>query len=287
MVFRLPSQLESLVPPPFNQRTQPPPWRGSIVVSGMRSSDRSSNQEIFVTAVETDGENRAQKWPSTFYVRVLHDQPVLGEFRNWMKTYIPPLPLCTFMPNRLRDVNLNTVNHTNFRSLSTFLYENQVIAVASWAPDTFHGAGMIIYPSSNSSAVLIGALFFDTSFPSFIGYAPPSMSPISPLAMQPPPRHSQYPQQRIVAVPPYEGSSPHRHAPSLSPHRSDHNSPIEQPIAAHRQDPYHRYIMPRPGYPELAEGSTSSQIGWTGNVKAEDENNYANYSTSHQNPPYS
>ena len=59
MVFRLPSQLESLVPPPYDQRTQPPPWRGSIVVSGMRSSDRGSNQQIHVTAVETDGEKYA------------------------------------------------------------------------------------------------------------------------------------------------------------------------------------------------------------------------------------
>ncbi|KAF8961769.1 hypothetical protein BDZ97DRAFT_1663802 [Flammula alnicola] len=286
MVFRLPSQLESLVPPPYDQRSQPPPWRGSIVVSGMRSSDRSSNQEIFVTAVETDGENRAQQWPPTFYVRILHDQPILREFQAWMKGYIPPLPLCTFMPNRLRDANLNTVNQTTFRSLSRILFENQAIAVASWAPNTFHGAGVIIYPAANSSAVLVGALFFETSFPSFIGYAPSPVSPISPLAMQAP-RHTQY-QQRIVTVPPYEGSSPHRHAPSLSPHNSDHNSPIEQPIAAHRQDPYHRYIMPRPGhpgYPDLGQASSSSQVAWT-NVKAEDENGYATYPPTHQNPPY-
>lgn len=162
--------------------------------------------------------------------------------------------------------------------------------MASWPPGTFSGAGMIIYPAQNSSAVLIGALFFETQFPDFIGYAAPS--PISPLSPQPMqgPRHSQY-QQRIVAVPPYDGSSPHRHAPSLSPHRSNPNSPIEQPIAAHRHDPSYRYIMPRsnnPGYLDLGQGSSSQQIGsaWS-NIKAEDENNYSvNYPPSHQNPPF-
>lgn len=57
MVFRLPSNLENLIPPLAEQHPQqPPPWRGSFVVTGMRSSDQSSTQEIFVTAVETDGE---------------------------------------------------------------------------------------------------------------------------------------------------------------------------------------------------------------------------------------
>jgi len=57
MVFRVPSHpVDELVPPPNIQSQQPPPWRGSIIVSGMRSSDRGSSQEIWVTAVETDGE---------------------------------------------------------------------------------------------------------------------------------------------------------------------------------------------------------------------------------------
>lgn len=56
MVFRIPSQLETFVPPPFTQRTHPAPWRGQLLVSGMRSSDRGSNQELHVTAVETDGD---------------------------------------------------------------------------------------------------------------------------------------------------------------------------------------------------------------------------------------
>ncbi|KAF8903896.1 hypothetical protein CPB84DRAFT_1773650 [Gymnopilus junonius] len=298
MVFRLPSQLETLVPPPAHQHPQPPPWRGSIVVTGMRSSDRSSSQEIFVTAVETDGEkyvdiirqdcsliwtwpSRAQQWPSRFFFSILHEQPVLREFQAWVRGYLPPIPLCTFMPNRLRDPNINTVNQTNFRSLSRILFETQAVAVASWAPNTFPGGGMIIYPAQNSSAVLVGALFFDIPFPSFISGVSLPVSPISPHGMQPP-RHMQY-QQRISTTAPYSSSPHHRHAPSLSPHHSDHNSPIEQPIASRRPDPY-PYIMPRPGY-NLGQPSSSTEDPWS-NVKDEDENVYGAFPAP-QNPPYS
>ncbi|CAA7268258.1 unnamed protein product [Cyclocybe aegerita] len=283
MVFRLPSHLETLVPPPFDQRVQPPPWRGSFFVSGMRASDRNSSHQISVTAVETDGE-KAQQWPDTFNVRVLHEQPVLREFEMWLRTYMPPLPLCTFMPKRLRDSDQHTLNKSNFHSLSTHLYSSQTVAVASWAPNSFPGGGIIIYPAHNSSAVLVGALFFDMPFPDFITGTSSPMSPITPMAMQPS-RHAQYPQQRIITTP--YVPSPYRHAPSLSPHRSDPNSPVEQPIAAHRQDPY-RYIIPRSGqaaYGNQPTSSTTADPNW-GTVKAEDDSPYSAFPPSHHNPPY-
>lgn len=56
MVFRLPTTLEPFIPPPSQQVAEQRPWRGALVVSGMRPSDRSSAQTIRVTAVETDGE---------------------------------------------------------------------------------------------------------------------------------------------------------------------------------------------------------------------------------------
>lgn len=144
---------------------------------------------------------------------------------------------------------------------------------------------MIIYPARNSSAVLVGALFFDTAFPSFIGGIPSPISPVSPLSMQQISRQPQYAQQRISNIP--YGSSPHRHAPSLSPHHSDNNSPIEQTIAMHnRQDPY-RYMVQRPGqvpYNPMEQPSSSSDMAWS-NVKDEDENGYAAYTQHH--PPYS
>jgi len=66
MVFRVPSQLETLIPAPADQRTQPAPWRGSLLVSGMRNSDRNSNLEIYVTAVETDGEKYVEASATEF-----------------------------------------------------------------------------------------------------------------------------------------------------------------------------------------------------------------------------
>jgi hypothetical protein len=142
---------------------------------------------------------------------------------------------------------------------------------------------MILYPAQNSSAVLVGALFFDTSFPNFVGGVPSPISPMTPIAVQQPSRHYQ---QRVVSVPAYGGASPHRHAHSLSPH-SNPDSPIEQPIAAHRQDPY-RYVIPRSGHSTfsgLGQPSSSDVPTWPG-IKIEDDNGYANYASSHQNPPY-
>ncbi|KAG6857065.1 hypothetical protein H0H87_010030 [Tephrocybe sp. NHM501043] len=56
MVFRLPTHLDSFVPPPSQQGLDQRPWRGALIVSGMRPSDRGSSQTIRVTAVETDGD---------------------------------------------------------------------------------------------------------------------------------------------------------------------------------------------------------------------------------------
>ena len=56
MVFRLPTHLESFIPPPSQQAPDQRPWRGMIVVSGIGASDSSSAQTIRVTAVETDGD---------------------------------------------------------------------------------------------------------------------------------------------------------------------------------------------------------------------------------------
>ena len=74
--------------------------------------------------------SRASHWPATFYVRVVHERPVLRDIQAWIKECVPPLPICTFMPNRLRDQNANTVNQTNFRSLSRILFENQAVCLS-------------------------------------------------------------------------------------------------------------------------------------------------------------
>lgn len=56
MVFRLPTHLESFIPPPQEQVPQSRPWRGTLIISGLRTLDKGTNQEMRVTAVETDGD---------------------------------------------------------------------------------------------------------------------------------------------------------------------------------------------------------------------------------------
>ncbi|KAF9010274.1 hypothetical protein BDQ17DRAFT_1388208 [Cyathus striatus] len=262
MVFRLPSHLESLVPPPASQHPQAGPWRGSIIATGMRALDRSGNQEIRVTAVETDGE-KMQHWPAQFFASI---------------TIGPIYPsLCTFMPDRIRDSNENAVNATQFRSLSRILFEGQMVAVAAWGTNIFPGGGIIIYPAQNSSALLVGALFFDTPFPDFVlGHSTPPNIPMSPGMMQ----QARHPYYQQTMVPQASYGSPSHHAHSRSPHRSNPNSPIEHPVPGHRQEQY-RYIMPRGPYANPGQ-SSADPSAWT----PEDEAHYSTFSPTHQNPPY-
>ncbi|KAJ7269550.1 hypothetical protein C8J57DRAFT_1019672, partial [Mycena rebaudengoi] len=167
MVFRLPTHLDNFIPPPSSQlpAAPPRPWRGTLIVSGMRASDMGSNQEILVTAVETDGDSDVIHWPTQFFAHLTHGRPILREVRAWIRQHRPPIS--TFMPDRQRDPNTNVVNQTTFRSLSQILFENQIVAIAPWGTDHFTGGGIIIIPAEHSSALLIAALFF-SQFPEII-----------------------------------------------------------------------------------------------------------------------
>ncbi|KAF8887572.1 hypothetical protein BD779DRAFT_1440712 [Infundibulicybe gibba] len=284
MVFRLPTHLESFIPPPNAQVPQSRPWRGAIIVSGMRASDRSSNQELRVTAVETDGDNRSDLWPPQFFAQLIHERPILRDIQAWVKRHAPPI--CTFMPDRLRDPNANTVNQSTFRSLSTMLFESQTVAIAPWGTEMISGAGIIIFPAQNSSALLIGALFLSAPFPDFlVGYPSPSL-PLSPPGMQPR-HHPQYQQQGAQPSSAYPSSSRHQHhnPHPTSPHRSAPHggSPLEH-SGGHPQDQY-RYIMPRTSQSYVLQGSSSDNSTWT-IVKDEDEPGYPGFSPTHGNPPY-
>lgn len=170
MVFRLPTTLEPFIPPPSQQSPQQNPWRGALVVSGMRPSDRSSAQTIRVTAVETDGEkfvhtftllllesisncghcSRTELWPSQFFAHITHGRPILRDMQAWVKRHTPPL--CTFMPDRHRDPNINTVNQTLFRSLSRILFESQTVR----NPLKFPGRIVYIYGPVTGWYILLG-----------------------------------------------------------------------------------------------------------------------------------
>jgi hypothetical protein len=56
MVYRLPTPLESLVPPPSEQLQLSRPWRGTFVLNIANGAGNGASQEVRVTAAETDGE---------------------------------------------------------------------------------------------------------------------------------------------------------------------------------------------------------------------------------------
>lgn len=147
----------------------------------------------------------------------------------------------------------------------------------------FPGAGIIIYPARNSTAILVGALFFFNAFPSFVdGVLSPNL-PVSSGVMASSSGSAQY-QHRIAAVPHYGPSQDHHHhrPSSSSPHNSDHNSPVEDP--SHSQDAF-RYVLSRDGNLATYQGSSSAEATWS-NVKAEEENGYTTYPPTHEDPPY-
>ncbi|KAF8068668.1 hypothetical protein FPV67DRAFT_1607296 [Lyophyllum atratum] len=286
MVFRLPTHLDSFVPPPSQQAPDQRPWRGALIVSGMRSSDRGSSQAIRVTAVETDGDkyqsladnqhrSRADLWPSQFFTQIVH-RPILKDFQSWAKRHSPPL--CTFMPDRHRDPNINQVNQTTFRSLSRILFENQTVAVASWGSDDIPGAGLIVFPAQNSSSLLVGALFLTDPFPAFVaGTSSPPM-PFSPPQMQ-----LAYGAQYQQPVVPYAASSRHHQSTSPQQPMSYPTSPVDQPGSDHRRQHY-RYPIPRT-YSSSERASLSTDPGWP-EVKDEEEGNYTTFSPTHETPHY-
>ncbi|KAJ3757575.1 hypothetical protein EV361DRAFT_760335, partial [Lentinula raphanica] len=184
MVLRLPSQLESFVPAPASQAPNAAdavytPWRGQFLVSGTRASDIGSNVNIRVTGVETDGDTQSHLWPSRFVFSVTspHALPILAQLQIYLRRRSPPIPLTTFVPDRIRDSDQNAVNQSQFRSLSRLLWDGQLVAIVSIAlsrSSTSAGGpnrhGILLFPSPNSSAVLYGAVFLTPSdtFPDFV-----------------------------------------------------------------------------------------------------------------------
>ena len=56
MAYRLPTNLDSLVPPPGEQVPQRRPWRGVLTLTFMNAGRQGASQDVYVTATETDGE---------------------------------------------------------------------------------------------------------------------------------------------------------------------------------------------------------------------------------------
>jgi len=192
-------------------------------------------------------------------VHPTHDRPLLGQVQDWVRRHAPPL--CTFMPDRLRDPSATTVNQANFRSFSRILFENQMVALAPWHHGRVPGAGIIVYPAQNSTALLIGAIFLSSPFPDFVAHS-------IPLSI---PRHYE---ENMGSTPTGYGSVPrHTQRQSTSSHRHPQlPGPTDQAHPDNRQDQY-RYIMPRPAYHTYpTSASSATDPSWPA-VKNEEEGN--------------
>jgi hypothetical protein len=55
MAFRLPTHIDSFIPPPAEQVQQRRPWQGTLTLTFMNTT-QGTYQDVFVTAAETDGE---------------------------------------------------------------------------------------------------------------------------------------------------------------------------------------------------------------------------------------
>lgn len=183
MAYRLPTNLESLIPPPAEQVQQRRPWQGVLTLTFMNAG-QGALQEVYVTAAETDGESRMDLWPRRFYVYLGAGRTPHNEVKGWVKRYAPPI--CALMPDKLPDPAANALNQANFANLSRMLLDNQILALSPWGLDNLPGAGMMIYPTSSSSSLLVGAVFLSGPFPEFAVYQqqPARTNPSNPVMGQ-------------------------------------------------------------------------------------------------------
>ncbi|KAI0630948.1 hypothetical protein C8Q77DRAFT_1062553 [Trametes polyzona] len=200
-MFRLPTHLESLVPPPKDQVPQTRPWRGALVLpasSPQLSSTRS--REIWVTAAETENDNQQDSWPKQFQLQIVRRNGILREVHAWLSQFPPSaLSRCVMMPDRLPDPAPSTENQERFISFARRLHEEGIIAIAPWSvDDPSRPGGVLLYPTATTQALLVGVIFLNAGFPEFIigssSHSPvagPSRTHIGPHNLLPRPQSLQ------------------------------------------------------------------------------------------------
>ncbi|KAI0300600.1 hypothetical protein B0F90DRAFT_1817641 [Multifurca ochricompacta] len=167
MAFRQPAHLESFIPPPAEQVQQRRPWQGTLTLTFLNANP-GAFQDVYVTAAETDGDSRMELWPRRLYVYLGARRVPHNDIKSWVKRYTPPI--CALMPDKLPDPAANTLNQANFANLSRMLLDNQIVAMAPWNQDNLPGAGIMIYPTSSTVSLLVGAIFLSGPFPEFAVY---------------------------------------------------------------------------------------------------------------------
>ncbi|KAI0067009.1 hypothetical protein BV25DRAFT_1897250 [Artomyces pyxidatus] len=169
MAYRLPTHLESFIPPPTDQvGLQARPWSGTFAFN-FHGTGQGQYTEVFVTAAETDGE-RQDLWPRKFYLYLGQRQISAPDVSAWAKR--SRLPVCTFMPDRHPDPQINATNQASFAWLSRHLLSNSLVAFAPWnmpgGQTNTPGAGIMLYATPSTSSLLVGVIFLSHDFPEFV-----------------------------------------------------------------------------------------------------------------------
>ncbi|KAK7680222.1 hypothetical protein QCA50_016731 [Cerrena zonata] len=172
-MFRLPTHLESFIPPPRDQVPTSRPWTGTLQLPPTHAF---AAQSLFCTVAETEGENsHVELWPSRFDVQIIRQTPLLQEVQAWVRANTPPM--CMFMPARVAEGEGHKTNQAGFEAFAAMLAENQLVAIVPWnAPDRLSGGGIIIFPTRASRALLVGAVFLHVPFPDFMAGLVPAPS---------------------------------------------------------------------------------------------------------------
>ncbi|TDL18797.1 hypothetical protein BD410DRAFT_792982 [Rickenella mellea] len=169
MVFRLPTHLESFLPAPNEQPMSPSrPWRGTIALHGVNAFERTNgHQQLYVTAAETEGENRMEAWPTNLAMYFSRRSCRLSDLQEWVRRHKPPL--CMFMPDRLTDSSASKANESKFRTLAKLMMDSHAVALIPWnSPGRLSGSGIIVFPTSTATGLLVGAVFLNSPFPDFV-----------------------------------------------------------------------------------------------------------------------
>ncbi|RPD53143.1 hypothetical protein L226DRAFT_428265, partial [Lentinus tigrinus ALCF2SS1-7] len=171
-MFRLPTHLESLVPPPRDQVPQSPPWRGSIFLPASSPHPAARPREIRVTAAEIENDNSQQEiWPKRFQLHVIHRRGVLREVHAWLAQVQRggQLARCMLMPDRLPEQAASRENQMLFESFAHQLLEEDIVAMAPWSiSEPSPAGGILLYPTSTTRALLVGVVFLNCGFPDFL-----------------------------------------------------------------------------------------------------------------------
>ncbi|KAI0349858.1 hypothetical protein OH77DRAFT_1490070 [Trametes cingulata] len=187
-MFRLPTHLESLVPPPREQVPQSQPWRGAFILPASSPHPSARQREIWVTAAETENDNSEQeKWPKHFQLQIVRRSGILRDVHAWLAQLEPGrLSRCMVMPDRLPDARASGENQATFETFARQLLEEGIVAIAPWSPtEPSLRGGLLVYPTTTTRALLVGIVFLDMSFPEFI-IGPGSHSPTAGPSRIPP-----------------------------------------------------------------------------------------------------